>query len=106
MTLEKRESGKRFFMNMMMNTQQQVANALNDCATNSKGRLLDPRELLEATDGQIDREPLERLAGQSILHPRQFDRRCVVALAQLAALLERRNVELEKPLDGKIAITA
>jgi len=93
-------------MNMVMNTPQQVAAALDDYATNSKGRLLDPRDLLDATDGQIDREPLETLAGQSILHPRQFDRRSVVALAQLAALLELRNVELEKPLDGKIAITA
>jgi aspartate carbamoyltransferase catalytic subunit len=46
------------------------------------------------------------LAGKSILNPRQFDRRTVVAIAQLAALLESSNVEMDKPLDGKIAITA
>jgi aspartate carbamoyltransferase catalytic subunit len=93
-------------MRVLTSAQQQVATALSDCATNSKGRMLDPRQLLAITDGRIDREPLESLAGQSILHPRQFDRRSVIALAQLAALLELRNVELEKPLDGKIAITA
>ncbi|MCA9266319.1 MAG: hypothetical protein KDA60_20805, partial [Planctomycetales bacterium] len=53
-----------------------------------------------------NRGPLNDLAGQSILHPRQFDRETISALAQLAALLETRNVEMDKPLDGKIAITA
>ncbi len=84
--------------------------ALNEKAVNSKGRRLDPHSLLcldgrQPNDG-LDREALQNLAGQSILHPRQFDRRCVVAIAQLAARLELRNVELDKPLDGKIAITA
>lgn len=89
-----------------MNTEHQRAIALVNNATNSKGQLLDPQLLLAETDGRIDREALEALAGQSILNPRQFDRRTVIALAQLAALLETRNVEMEKPLDGKIAITA
>lgn len=75
-------------------------------ATNSKGQRLYPERLLEVTRGRIDREPLEALAGQSILNPRQFDRRTVVAISQLSALLETRNVEIDKPLDGKIAITA
>ena len=75
-------------------------------ATNSKGKQLDPRRLLEACDGQLQRSVLERLSGRSILHPRQFDRETVVGIAQLAALLETRNVEIDKPLDGKIAITA
>jgi aspartate carbamoyltransferase catalytic subunit len=75
-------------------------------ARNSKGRILDAEQLLSLTDGQIDREPLEALAGQSILNPRQFDMRSVVAISQFAALLETRNVEADKPLDGKIAITA
>ncbi|KAA5539077.1 aspartate carbamoyltransferase [Roseiconus nitratireducens] len=89
-----------------MNRNKNVAVPLIDRATNSKGQSLPPAELLAATDGRIDREALEALGGQSILNPRQFDRRTVVAISQLAALLEARNVEMEKPLDGKIAITA
>ena len=76
------------------------------CATNSKGRHLQPESFLDESGGRVDREPLESLAGESIVNPRQFDRRTVTAIAQLAALLERRNVEIDKPLDGKIAITA
>ncbi len=87
-------------------TDQQVARALTNTATNSKGQKLRPERLLEAFSGRIDREALEGLAGQSIVNPRQFDRRTVLALAQLTALLETRNVEMDKPLDGKIAITA
>lgn len=75
-------------------------------AVNSKGQVLRPQSLLDVTDGKLDREALELLAGRSIVNPRQFDRRTVVAIAQLAALLESRNVEMDKPLDGKIAITA
>ncbi|MEZ6133634.1 MAG: aspartate carbamoyltransferase [Pirellulaceae bacterium] len=84
----------------------QLYRALTDYATNSKGQKLCPEKLLDATRNVVDRESLSALAGQSILNPRQFDRRQVVALAQLAALLETRNVEMDKPLDGKIAITA
>lgn len=80
--------------------------ALTELATNSKGRRLHPDELLHFFCDKIDREALEALAGQSIVNPRQFDRRTVVAIAQLAALLETRVVEMDKPLDGKIAITA
>lgn len=89
-----------------MNTQNHASAPLAPCATNSKGRRLHPEALLAITDGKIDRPPLTALAGQSLVNPRQFDRRTVVAVAQLAALLESRNVEMEKPLDGKIAITA
>ena len=74
--------------------------------SNSKGLRLRPTPLLEYCDQRIDRQTLQLLAGQSILNPRQFDRRTVVAIAQLSALLESRNVEMDKPLDGKIAITA
>lgn len=84
----------------------QVTRALTEFTTNSKGKRLRPEDLLEASRGRIDRQALEGLAGQSIINPRQFDRITVVALAQLAALLEARNVEMDKPLDGKIAITA
>ncbi|MCM2371504.1 aspartate/ornithine carbamoyltransferase family protein [Aporhodopirellula aestuarii] len=89
-----------------MNTSNQEASPLTSAATNSKGQRLSPSALLEYCDHKIDREALKTLAGQSILHPRQFNRRSVVAIAQLAALLESRNVEMDKPLDGKIAITA
>lgn len=80
--------------------------ALTRFPSNSKGRRLDPQALLARTDARLDREPLEKLAGVSIVNPRQFDRRTVIALSQLAALLESRDVEMVKPLDGKIAITA
>lgn len=89
----------------MMNTTQR-RRALTEFATNSKGRKLDPKDLLTHTDMQVDWETLHKLAGTSIVNPRQFDRETVVAIAQLAALLETRNVEMKKPLDGKIAITA
>ncbi len=74
--------------------------------SNSKGLRLDPNRLLRESGGRVDREGLQPLVGQSILHPRQFNRRSVIAMAQLAALLETSNVEIDKPLDGKIAITA
>lgn len=73
---------------------------------NSKGLELDPRPLLDDVGGQVAIERLGVLAGQSILHPRQFDRAMVVDLCRAAALLEAVNVEPVKPLDGKIAITA
>lgn len=73
---------------------------------NSKGALLPGSRLLDFLGSTLDAPPLLRLAGQSIVDARQFDRQTVVALAQLAALLETRDVEVIKPLDGKIAITA
>ena len=73
---------------------------------NSTGALLPGSRLLDRLGTTLDIEPLEELAGVSIVNARQFDRRAVVALSQLAALLESRNVEMAKPLDGKIAITA
>jgi aspartate carbamoyltransferase catalytic subunit len=75
-------------------------------SANSKGLRLSPRAILEHHDQSSEMDCLRRLAGRSIVHPKQFDRKTVVALCKLAALLENRNVELEKPLDGKIAITA
>ena len=89
-----------------MNTTLRSEGALTRFPSNSKGLKLDAQDLLARTDARIDREALERLAGVSIVNPRQFDRRTVVALSQLAALLESRDVEMVKPLDGKIAITA
>ncbi|TWT61386.1 aspartate/ornithine carbamoyltransferase family protein [Rubinisphaera italica] len=87
-------------------SEEQISRALTNFASNSKGCKLSPQQLLDFTNGKIDREALDSIAGQSILNPRQFDRRTIVAIAQLAALLESRNVEMDKPLDGKIAITA
>lgn len=75
-------------------------------ASNSKGQKLFPEQLIKALGDSLDRPPLEALEGVSIVNPRQFDRRTIVAIAQLAAMLESRNIEMEKPLDGKIAITA
>lgn len=73
---------------------------------NSKGMRLDPRILLETFDRKIDFEVLNGLKGESIVHAKQFDRERVVELAKLAALLESTEIELRKPLDGKVAITA
>lgn len=84
----------------------EAGRALTESATNSKGQRLRPEALLDAINQPLDRQPLEKLAGQSIVNPRQFDRRTVNAIAQLAAFLEARNIEIDKPLDGKIAITA
>ncbi|WP_442506397.1 aspartate/ornithine carbamoyltransferase family protein [Novipirellula sp. SH528] len=92
--------------NVNTKTNSQSLRRTTDVAMNSKGMQLCPGDLLNICDGKIDREALEALAGQSILNPRQFDRRTVIAIAQLAAVLEMRNVEIDKPLDGKIAITA
>ena len=89
-----------------MNHSSQISQPLTSSASNSKGRRTLPLDLLNHCDHKIDREALVALAGQSIVNPRQFDRRTVVAISQLAALLETRNVEIDKPLDGKIAITA
>lgn len=89
-----------------MNMFNHASSPLTNAASNSKGQRLSPLRLLDRYDHRIDCEALKGLAGQSILNPRQFNRRQVIAIAQLAALLETRNVEMEKPLDGKIAITA
>lgn len=75
-------------------------------ARNSKGAQLEVDPLLRHLGPQLDCPPLQALAGQSIVHARQFDRQTIVALCQLAAMLESRDVEVAKPLDGKIAITA
>ena len=74
--------------------------------SNSKGYQLPSTKLLDSLGGKLDREPLQQFAGESIINSRQFDRRSVVAMAQLAAILEATNVEAAKPLDGKIGITA
>jgi len=74
--------------------------------SNSKGRRLDPRELLHAFGGSFNPAPVESLAWKSILHAGQFTREQVVELAKLAAVLESTEIETRKPLDGKIAITA
>ncbi|MCC9601213.1 aspartate carbamoyltransferase [Stieleria sp. JC731] len=89
-----------------MNASSYPNEPLTEYASNSKGLVVRPSDLLDFCENKIDREALLALAGQSIVNPRQFDRRTVVAISQLAALLESRNVEIDKPLDGKIAITA
>jgi aspartate carbamoyltransferase catalytic subunit len=73
---------------------------------NSKGLRLDPRELLSAFDNTVSFDRLQSLTGQSIVHAGQFNRKTIVELAKTAALLESVEIEMRKPLDGKIAITA
>lgn len=73
---------------------------------NSKGLRLDPRVLLEQSDRTIDFDLLAGMRGRSVLHADQFSRQEIIELAKLAALLESAEIELRKPLDGKVAITA
>jgi len=73
---------------------------------NSTGLRLDPRELLDAHGREIDFGLLDAFAGRSIVSALDFSRDEVVELAKLAALLESTRVEMRKPLDGKIIITA
>lgn len=73
---------------------------------NSKGMRLDPRVLLESFDRTIDFEALGGLTGRSLTHAKDLTRQHVVELAKLAALLESTEIEMRKPLDGKVAITA
>lgn len=74
--------------------------------SNSKGAKLPPDALIESLGRRLDQESLQQWSNQSILNARQFDRRAVIALAHLSALLESADIETAKPLDGKIAITA
>ncbi len=97
---------KENLVTRMNNSQTQTSQSLTPHASNSCGLRAAPEALLDSEQGRVDRAPLDGLAGKSILNPRQFDRRTIVALSQLAARLETRNVEMDKPLDGKIAITA
>ncbi len=73
---------------------------------NSTGLKLDPRELLDAHDREIDFALLDAFAGRSVVSAWDLSREEVVEQAKLAALLESTRVEMRKPLDGKIVITA
>ena len=64
----------------------------------------DPENLIEAR--KVRRSVLERLAYQSILSVRQFDKETVLELSKLAALLEATEIASSHPLDGKLLITA
>ena len=72
----------------------------------SKGRRVDPRSLLEASEHKIDWDCLDELAGTSILEARQFDHPRLLELTKLAALLELTEIGGHNPLDGKTVITA
>jgi aspartate carbamoyltransferase catalytic subunit len=73
---------------------------------NSIGLKLDPRELLEVHGRSIDFGVLDGFAGRSIIDAASLTREEIVELAKLAALLESTRIEMRKPLDGKIIITA
>lgn len=74
--------------------------------SNSKGRRLDPNDILSTNDKRIDFDRLEQLNGQSVVHAGQFARETIVELARFAALLELSEVASHHPLDGKLVITA
>ena len=65
---------------------------------------LDPADLLR--DHPVDLQVLQQLEGQNILNAGQFSFAQVVALAKLAAILEKIEVWPYHPLDGKIVVTA
>jgi aspartate carbamoyltransferase catalytic subunit len=73
---------------------------------NSKGRTLDPRELLAADDNKIDFERLASLAGASLRKISQLSRATVFELCKFAALLELTEIASHRPLAGKLVITA
>src|SRR5690606_7956707 len=64
----------------------------------------EPGDLFESSPPDL--AILSRLAGQNILHTRQFDFRQIVELCKLAALLEQIEIWPYHPLDGKIVTTA
>ncbi len=73
---------------------------------NSKGRVLDPRELLAADDNKIDFERLAGLAGHNLTHVGQLSRELAFELCKFAALLELTQIATHRPLAGKLIITA
>ncbi|PRP95634.1 Aspartate carbamoyltransferase [Enhygromyxa salina] len=73
---------------------------------NSKGLILDPRQLLSASDKQIDFARLETLAGQSLVQIRDLDHETIVQVCKFAALLELTQIARHRPLAGKLIITA
>lgn len=73
---------------------------------NSKGVRLDPRKLLEAAEQKIDWDLLDTLTDTSLTSARQLDRRMLLELCKLGALLELTEIGQSHPLDGKTVITA
>jgi len=73
---------------------------------NSRGLRVDPRRLLETSRHKIDWDLLDTLAGTSILSASQFERRKLIELCKLGALLELTEIGDSHPLDGKLIITA
>ncbi|MBZ0254660.1 aspartate carbamoyltransferase [bacterium] len=70
----------------------------------SEGLYPDPGKLIEKE--KISLDILQKLAGQSILSIKQFDREMVLEICKFAALLEATEIAAAHPLDGKIIITA
>ena len=85
---------------------QASAQSLVPSVRNSKGLVLDPTLLLEATGRRVDFEVLEGLAGQSVLSARQLGREPTIELCKFAALLEVTEIASHHPLDGKLVVTA
>lgn len=70
----------------------------------SEGLYPDPGKLIEKE--KISLDILQKLAGQSILSIKQFNREMVFEICKFAALLEATEIASAHPLDGKIIITA
>ncbi|MCA9709714.1 MAG: hypothetical protein KDK70_28000 [Myxococcales bacterium] len=74
--------------------------------TNSRGRRLDPLNLIEHLVGELSLERLRRLRDRSVIGHRDLPRDLVLELCRLAAHMEASDVASFHPLDGKLVITA
>jgi aspartate carbamoyltransferase catalytic subunit len=70
----------------------------------SEGLYPDPEDLI--FEDKIDLNVLKGLVGKSVYSSKQFDRKQVLELCKLAALLEATEIASSHPLDGKLVITA
>ncbi|MCB0520688.1 MAG: aspartate carbamoyltransferase [Lewinellaceae bacterium] len=80
------------------------ASAATENPLESNGLYPNPEELF--VKDEIHWDTLKNLVGQSILSVNQFDKKLVLEVCKLAALLEATNIAECHPLDGKIVITA
>lgn len=71
----------------------------------SRGLNLQADAILSLNSGKIHLDVLDALRNQSVIEP-NMDKETIVALCQLAAILEKTNIENHKPLDGRLVVTA
>lgn len=70
----------------------------------SEGLNPEPEKLIP--EKKINLNVLKNLIGHSIISSKQFDKELVLELCKFAALLQKTEVALFHPLDGKLIITA